>query len=89
MFVIVSAANLVVMFVGWEGVGICSYLLINFWYTRVQANKAALKALFMNRVGDLGFLIGVCLLFNQCGTVDFSILTLVVPVLFEHFNFLY
>jgi proton-translocating NADH-quinone oxidoreductase chain L len=89
MFVLVSAANLVVLFVGWEGVGICSYLIINFWYTRGQANKAALKALFMNRVGDLGFLLGVVLLINQCGTVDFSMLTVVVPVLFEHFNFVF
>lgn len=74
MFVLVSAANLVVFFVGWEGVGICSYLLINFWYTRGQANKAALKALLMNRVGDIGFLLGVVLLFAISGSVDFGTL---------------
>ena len=83
MFCLVSAANLVVLFLGWEGVGICSYLLINFWYTRVQANKAALKALFMNRVGDLGFLFGVCVLFTVCKTVDFSALAVLAPLIAE------
>ena len=50
MFILVTAANLIVIFVGWEGVGLCSYILINFWYTRVQANKAAIKALLMWRI---------------------------------------
>ena len=79
MFCLVSAANLVVLFLGWEGVGICSYLLINFWYTRVQANKAALKALFMNRIGDLGFLLGACSLLVVCQTLDFSALLVIAP----------
>ena len=46
------------MFLGWEGVGLCSYLLINFWYTRLQANKAAMKAMIINRIGDWGFALG-------------------------------
>lgn len=81
MFILVTAANLIVIFVGWEGVGLCSYILINFWYTRVQANKAAIKALLMNRVGDLGFLIGAVLLFSYCRTFDFSVIELVVPTI--------
>ena len=59
MIVLVTADNVVQMFIGWEGVGLTSYLLINFWYTRIQANKAAIKAMIVNKVGDVGFLIGV------------------------------
>ena len=51
MLLLVSGANYFVMFVGWEGIGVVSYLLINFWFTRLQANKAAILALTMNRVG--------------------------------------
>jgi NADH-ubiquinone oxidoreductase chain 5 len=56
MLVLVTADNFVQMFVGWEGVGLCSYLLINFWFTRIQANKAAIKAMLMNRIGDFSLL---------------------------------
>ena len=56
MLILVSGSNLIILFVGWEGVGLCSYLLINFWYTRLQANKAALKAMIVNRVGDISFI---------------------------------
>lgn len=59
MIFFISAANLLQMFLGWEGVGLSSYLLINFWYTRLQANKASLKAVFLNRIGDLGILGGI------------------------------
>ena len=52
MLILVTADNFVQMFVGWEGVGLASYLLINFWYTRIQANKAAIKAMVINRIGD-------------------------------------
>ena len=76
MFILVTASNFVQLFLGWEGVGICSYLLINFWFTRIQANKAAIKALMMNRVGDIGFLIGVVLTFALFKTVDFSVLSM-------------
>lgn len=51
MLILVAGANYFVMFVGWEGIGVVSYLLINFWFTRIQANKAAILALTMNRVG--------------------------------------
>jgi NADH-ubiquinone oxidoreductase chain 5 len=53
MLVLVSGANFFVMFIGWEGIGVVSYLLINFWFTRIQANKAAILAFTMNRVGAL------------------------------------
>ncbi len=74
MFILVTASNFIQMFLGWEGVGICSYLLINFWYTRLQANKAAIKAMIMNRIGDVGFLIGASITFALFKTLDFSVL---------------
>lgn len=61
MLFLVSAGNYFVMFIGWEGIGIVSYLLINFYFTRVQANKAAILALTMNRVGDFGLSIAFLL----------------------------
>ncbi len=73
MLLLVSGANYFVMFVGWEGIGIVSYLLINFWFTRLQANKAAILALTMNRVGDMGLSIGFFAIFALFGSVDYSI----------------
>src|SRR3546814_8970246 len=67
MLILVTANNLLQMFVGWEGVGLCSYLLINFWFTRIQANKAAIKAMIINRIGDFALAIAIFLalyLFN-------------------------
>ena len=62
MLVLITADNFIQLFVGWEGVGLCSYLLIGFWFTRIQANKAALKAIFINRIGDFGVILGIVLL---------------------------
>nr|AID23604.1 NADH dehydrogenase subunit 5 [Phaeodactylum tricornutum] len=62
MLILVTADNFIQMFVGWEGVGLCSYLLINFWFTRIQANKAAIKAMIINRIGDFSLLIGIILI---------------------------
>lgn len=62
MLVLISASTLPQLFIGWEGVGLCSYLLINFWYTRLQANKAAIKAMLFNKVGDVAFVIALALL---------------------------
>jgi len=59
MLILVTGNNFLQMFVGWEGVGLSSYLLINFWFTRIQANKAAIKAMLINRVGDFALLIAI------------------------------
>jgi NADH-ubiquinone oxidoreductase chain 5 len=63
MLILVTGDNFVQMFVGWEGVGLASYLLINFWFTRHQANKSAIKAIIVNRIGDFGLIIGICCIF--------------------------
>ena len=72
MLLLVLGSNYIVMFIGWEGVGLCSYLLIGFWYTNTAYASAAKKAFVMNRIGDLGFLLGVFLMFNFFGSVEFS-----------------
>src|SRR4051794_16848090 len=72
MLVLVLGANFLVMFVGWEGVGLCSYLLIGFYYERKSANDAGKKAFIVNRIGDFGFVLGVLLLFVHFGTIDFQ-----------------
>jgi NADH-quinone oxidoreductase subunit L len=72
MLVLVLGSNFLVMFVGWEGVGLCSYLLIGFWYQKKSASDAGKKAFIVNRVGDFGFVLGVLLLFVRFGTVDFQ-----------------
>lgn len=72
MLLLVLGSNYLVLFAGWEGVGLCSYLLIGFWFKHPEYNKAAAKAFIMNRIGDLAFLLGVILLFVQFGSVSFS-----------------
>lgn len=72
MLMLVTADNFVQMFLGWEGVGLCSYLLINFWFTRIQANKAAIKAMIMNRIGDFGLSLGMMAIFFVFQAIDFS-----------------
>ena len=72
MLVLVLGANLAVMFIGWEGVGLCSYLLIGFWFTKDSAANAGKKAFITNRIGDFGFLLGTGLLIWFLGTVDFN-----------------
>nr|YP_009498225.1 NADH dehydrogenase subunit 5 [Lactifluus piperatus]AWX53011.1 NADH dehydrogenase subunit 5 [Lactifluus piperatus] len=83
MLVLVSGANFFVMFVGWEGIGIVSYLLINFWFTRIQANKAAILALTMNRVGDMGLSIGFFAIFSLFGSLDYATIFSIVPFMNE------
>jgi len=72
MITLVIGSNLLVMFIGWEGVGLCSYLLIGFWYKNQEYNDAAKKAFIMNRVGDLGFLIGMFILATMFSTLNYS-----------------
>ncbi len=71
MITLVVGSNLLVMFIGWEGVGLCSYLLIGFWYKNQDYNDAAKKAFIMNRIGDLGFLIGIFILASLFSTLNF------------------
>lgn len=86
MLFLVTADNLLQMFFGWEGVGISSFLLINFWHTRIQANKSALKALFFNRVGDFCLGISIFIYFYIYKTFDYSIIFL-LSVYMENYYF--
>jgi NADH-quinone oxidoreductase subunit L len=79
MLMLVSADNLVQLYFGWEGVGLCSYLLIGFWYDRPAANAAAIKAFIVNRIGDFGFAIGIVGIFFLFGSVDYDTIFAAVP----------
>jgi len=72
MLLLVMGSNYLIMFIGWEGVGLCSYLLIGFWYTNPSYADAAKKAFIMNRIGDLGFLIGIFLIFTTFGSISYA-----------------
>src|ERR1700759_4735129 len=72
MLLLVLGANYVIMFIGWEGVGLCSYLLIGFWFTNGDYNYAAKKAFVMNRIGDLGFLLAIFYLLATVGSVNYA-----------------
>jgi NADH-quinone oxidoreductase subunit L len=72
MLLLVMGSNYVVMFMGWEGVGLCSYLLIGFWFKNQAYNDAAKKAFIMNRIGDLGFLLGMLLIYHTFGTLEYK-----------------
>lgn len=72
MLMLVLGSNLIMLFIGWEGVGLCSYLLIGFWFKNVEYGHAARKAFIMNRIGDLGLLIGIFLCYQTFGTVNFN-----------------
>jgi NADH-quinone oxidoreductase subunit L len=71
MLLLVLGDNLLLMFVGWEGVGLCSYLLIGFWFRNINYSNAANKAFIMNRIGDLGFLLGIILTFGVFGSINY------------------
>lgn len=83
MLVLVSGANYFVLFVGWEGIGVASYLLINFWWTRLQANKAAILAFTMNRLGDMTLSIGFFSIFALFGSLDYATLFNLCPSMNE------
>lgn len=88
MLMLVTADNFIQMFFGWEGVGLASYLLINFWFTRLQASKASIKAMLVNRVGDFGLALGILGIFSVFKTVDFSTVFACAPYLADtHFIF--
>ncbi len=72
MLLLVMGSNYIVMFVGWEGVGLCSYLLIGFWFKNTEYNNAAKKAFIVNRIGDLGFLLGMILIYITCNSLNFD-----------------
>jgi len=86
MVFLISSNNYLQLFVGWEGVGLCSYLLINFWYTRIQANKAALKAMLVNRVSDLCFMFGLCILYTVFGSFNMAVVFNLLPLLFDKYS---
>ena len=72
MIVLVTGNNFFQLFTGWEGVGLCSFFLINFWFTRLQANKAAIKAMIVNRVGDFFLFLGILFIYGETCSVDFN-----------------
>nr|AJF93951.1 NADH dehydrogenase subunit 5 [Euretidae gen. sp. DVL-2014] len=72
MIILVTSNNYLLLLIGWEGVGICSYLLINFWFTRIQANKAGVKAIVINRISDMALLTSIILLITKTGTLKFE-----------------
>ena len=79
MLMLITGDNFVILFLGWEGVGLCSYLLISFWYTRIQANKAAIKALIVNRVADYALVIGMALIFLVFKSLNFHVIFPLAP----------
>jgi NADH-quinone oxidoreductase subunit L len=72
MLMLVMGNNLLLLYLGWEGVGLCSYLLIGFWYEKPSAARAGMKAFIVNRVGDFGFAIGIFIIFTTIGTITYS-----------------
>lgn len=83
MVILVTSDNLFGLFVGWEGIGVSSYLLISFWFTRLQANKSAVKALTVNRVGDIALSIGFLLVITSIGTLDYATMFSIAPLFNE------
>lgn len=88
MILLVTGDNFLILFLGWEGVGLCSYLLINFWYTRLAANKSAIKAMILNRVGDVGLLMGVLSIYSFCNSLDFDIIFSLIPYISNYYIYI-
>nr|YP_010390764.1 NADH dehydrogenase subunit 5 [Fusarium boothii]UPX01447.1 NADH dehydrogenase subunit 5 [Fusarium boothii]UPX01501.1 NADH dehydrogenase subunit 5 [Fusarium boothii]UPX01557.1 NADH dehydrogenase subunit 5 [Fusarium boothii] len=84
MIILVTGNNYLVMFVGWEGVGVCSYLLVSFWFTRIAANQSSLSAFLTNRVGDAFLMIGMFILLWTLGTLDYSTVFSLAPYINEN-----
>ena len=83
MLMLVTSDNFIQLFFGWEGVGLCSYFLIGFWFKKDTANSAAIKAFIVNRVGDFGFALGIFLIFYLFGTVNYSEVFELIPTIIE------
>ena len=83
MLMLVTSDNFIQLFFGWEGVGLCSYFLIGFWFKKNSANTAAIKAFVVNRVGDFGFALGIFLIFYLFGTVNYSEVFELIPTITE------
>ena len=81
MLMLVTSDNFIQLFFGWEGVGLCSYFLIGFWFKKETANTAAIKAFVVNRVGDFGFALGIFLIFYLFGTVNYSEVFQLIPTI--------
>jgi Proton-conducting membrane transporter/NADH-Ubiquinone oxidoreductase (complex I), chain 5 N-terminus/LAGLIDADG endonuclease len=84
MIILVTGNNLLVMFVGWEGVGVCSYLLVSFWYTRIAANQSSISAFLTNRVGDCFLTIGMFIILWSFGNLDYATIYSMVPYFNEN-----
>lgn len=83
MMQIITGGNMIIVLIGWEGVGVCSYMLINHWYTRIEANKAAIKAIVMNRVGDIGIIIGIAEMYRIMNSSEIEIINGIGPYIPE------
>jgi len=83
MLILVTGNNFLQMFVGWEGVGLSSYLLINFWFTRIQANKAAIKAMLVNRIGDFALLLAIFSIYFIFESLDYDVVFNLVPIFID------
>ena len=77
MLVLVSADNFIQLFLGWEGVGLCSYLLVGYYFHKPSANNAAIKAFLVNRVGDFGYLIAIALIYKYFNSLNFRRFSLI------------
>lgn len=88
MLILVTADNFLQMFVGWEGVGLASYLLISFWFTRLAANKSAIKAMVVNRVGDIGVVLAMLVIYDSFKTLDYGSVFALVPY-FYNFSYFF
>ena len=84
MLILITSNNFLQMFVGWEGVGLSSYLLINFWFTRIQANKSAIKAMLVNRVGDFFILFALFSIYIVFNSLDYDIVFTLVPLVLTY-----
>jgi NADH-ubiquinone oxidoreductase chain 5 len=84
MIILVTGNNYLLMFVGWEGVGVCSYLLVSFWFTRIAANQSSLSAFLTNRVGDAFLMIGMFIILWSLGNLDYSVVFSLAPYMNEN-----